>query len=463
MSNSLIISLLLLCAVVILLVLGAEIFRTWRLRRDRVTVPVAEPRPKTRGPAVSHRLEPELDALAIPAASRIEPDLGPDRPNDSLSIPAAASAAPTVTEHTVTLVGGSDRPPVPQSPAPPLTPDPPEALANALRDPVALVPVPEPGAVDAAPVGPASSLPRHEATTQVSTPPEPISATTGPTPGDTEQGQEPEPEEDPASLAVLNSFTDCIVDLACSTPVPGERLVALAQSFRRCGTKPVTIEVSVPASGRTTGRVWRAPQASDVCRALRVGILLDNRSGPLNAMEFSEFLARTQEFADRIGAQYKAPILSEVLLAARRLDGDCAQLDCTASISVEVEEALGPSQLAALAGPLAIVERGNNRYARLSTDGEAIFSVFLGDRPNRLCFLLDLPRVHSPITAWQQMVECARVASRRLSGSLVDSGGRPLNDKLIEGSAANVRQRAFALEAAGLKPGSPLALRVFNG
>jgi hypothetical protein len=48
LSNSLIVSLLLLCALVIVLVLVAELFRAWRLRQDRVAVPVESPRARGR-------------------------------------------------------------------------------------------------------------------------------------------------------------------------------------------------------------------------------------------------------------------------------------------------------------------------------------------------------------------------------------------------------------------------------
>lgn len=537
MSNSLIISLLLLCALVIVLVLGVELLRAWRLRKDRVSVPIEVPRRRGRAAesvhAAASRQEPELDGSTVSAPQRAEPDLGPGDPKSApaqridpfLDPPRSEpvqAAAPDLSPPWESAA--HERAPVPpavsaasrsaadhdrsRSPAEPASDPAQRSEANA---------GPQAAAADAAPIGSGGALqaaPPHAAATAYGASPGPVAklapatgapagpgrvvisssaASVGaPTAGSAPVGApiagsapvgapiagavDAAPAETVgaparaqpapvgvAALPVLSNLTDCIVDLACIAPVSGERLIALSQAFRRCGTKPVTLEVAVPSPDGSGGRNWRGPHPLDSCRALRIGILLDNRSGALNAMEFSEFLARTQELADRVGAQYKAPLMSEVLQAARRLDADCAQLDCTASVNVEADEALGPAQLASLAGPLAIIERGNHRYARMTADGEALFSVLLGDRPNRLSFLLDLPRVSSPISAWQQMIECALVASRRLPGRLVDSSGRPLTDRIIDSSAANVRQRAFALEAAGLKPGSPLALRVFNG
>jgi hypothetical protein len=224
----------------------------------------------------------------------------------------------------------------------------------------------------------------------------------------------------------------------------------------------VLIEMLAHDQSPAATRYWISPRSGGNARTLRIGILLDNRSGPLNAMEFSEFLSRVQEVAERLGARYAPPVMSEVLQAARRLDADCAQLDWTAGLNVDASESLGPAQLAGLAAPLLIVERGSNRYARLDDFGDPVFSVTLGDRPSRLSFLLDLPRVHAPQEAWSAMVDCALIAAKRLPGRLVDDAGKPLSQRFLDASAGQVRQKALALEAFGLKAGSALARRVFN-
>jgi hypothetical protein len=76
--------------------------------------------------------------------------------------------------------------------------------------------------------------------------------------------------------------------------------------------------------------------------------------------------------------------------------------------------------------------------------------------------LLDLPRVLYPQEAWAQMVECALIAAKRLPGRLVDDGGKPLTEQFLASNAAQVHQRALALEAVGLKAGTSIARRVFN-
>jgi hypothetical protein len=60
------------------------------------------------------------------------------------------------------------------------------------------------------------------------------------------------------------------------------------------------------------------------------------------------------------------------------------------------------------------------------------------------------------------MVDCALIAAKRLPGRLVDDAGKPLSQRFLDASAGQVRQKALALEAFGLKAGSALARRVFN-
>jgi hypothetical protein len=517
LTDSLTLSLLLFFALVVLAVLAREVWRMMALRRDRVREVPARPQPaKVRAHAASSppfpRQEPGFDSLDLAPGVRIEPDFPSDGAPDQVdpirfpSTPPAATAASAATPPRSSVTTQATAPPPASASA--------SASASAATTASATSPASVPvsrdrsddrrTAPDSTPrqapapaddvlgsTGPLVPPKKEEsiarAEPSASLPPQPVLISSPEAEPNLLSGPPPEPEprlsREPVSVPppgprpeasidpshepmhdspALSPATDCIVDLACTTPIPGDRLVSIAQTFRRCGTKPVMIEVPIPGATAASARSWRPPQASDNARALRIGILLDNRSGPLNAMEFSEFLARIDETADRLGARYTPPQMADVLQAARRLDADCAQLDWNAGLNVDTAEVLGPGQLSALATPLLIVERGSNRYVRLDELGDPIFSVSLGSRPNRLNFLLDLPRVRRPQEAWKQMVECALIAARRLPGRLVDDGGKPLSERFLESSALQVHQRALALEAVGLKAGSAMARRVFN-
>ena len=261
------------------------------------------------------------------------------------------------------------------------------------------------------------------------------------------------------SAPLLSEVSDCIVTLALPSPCPGERLTAIAQRFRRAGGKPVAIE------GRADGadpEDWRAPVPGVQYEALRIGVLMANRHGPLNAMEYSEFVAGVQSIAESLSALADTPDMAAVLARARDLDATCAQLDAQIGVNVEAPDPLGPAQLAGLAGALAVVERGSNRYARTGAQGELMFSVALADVPGRLTFLLDVPRCPPALQAWAHMIGTARECAVRLGGRLVDDAGQPLADASLAQIGRQLLQRYESLEAIGLPAGSPLALKVFN-
>ncbi|GAA4405575.1 cell division protein ZipA C-terminal FtsZ-binding domain-containing protein [Quisquiliibacterium transsilvanicum] len=281
-------------------------------------------------------------------------------------------------------------------------------------------------------------------------------------------------------VAVLDSRTDCIVELALPSLVSGERLIALASGFRRAGGKPVVVEAvrsspppapqgdgdeflsDAPAPVAQGAPQWRAPSTGAHFDLVRVGVLLANRNGPLNAMEFSDFAAGVQALADQLSALAAAPEMGPVLARARELDEVCASLDAQLGIGVESPEPLGLADLARLAGETSCVERGNNRYARLGPQGEVLFSLALTDAPNRLSLLLDVPRAPAEHSPWTEMVACAQLCAQRLGGRLVDDAGRPLADAELERIGQQIATRQERLAMIGIDAGSPLALRLFN-
>ncbi len=267
------------------------------------------------------------------------------------------------------------------------------------------------------------------------------------------------PARDGALQPALSPVYDCVVALELPQPLPGARLLALVQRFRRAGGKPVAADGLAVDAGPDD---WTVLAAARPYRALRIGVLMANRHGALNAMEFSEFAAGVQEIAEALAVLADLPDMARVLARAREIDTDCAQLDAQVGVNVEAPDALGPAQLAALAPGMSVVERGSDRYARLGPNGELLFSVALGDVPGRLTFLLDVPRAPAASGSWERMVETARACALRLGGRLVDDGGKPLADAALAQIGRQVAQRQEKLEEAGLAAGSPLALRVFN-
>ncbi|HYF60565.1 MAG TPA: cell division protein ZipA C-terminal FtsZ-binding domain-containing protein [Burkholderiaceae bacterium] len=270
----------------------------------------------------------------------------------------------------------------------------------------------------------------------------------------------PAPSAPPARQPgpVLDPRLDCVVAFSPDAPVAAERLLGAISTLRRAGSKPIAIEAD------TGDGHWTVPSAASApFRRVRAGVLLATRPGPLNAMEFSEFTAAMQTLGRAIGDPDVAmPDMRDVLEHARQLDETCALLDAVIGLNVETPQALSPAELAALAGGLGLVERGNNRFAALGDDGEVLFSLALGDRAEQLTLLLDVPRAPAAAEPWGRMVGCAMLCAERTGGRVVDDVGRPLTEAAAIEVARQLDQRYRRLQEAGLDAGSPAALRVFH-
>jgi hypothetical protein len=179
-------------------------------------------------------------------------------------------------------------------------------------------------------------------------------------------------------------------------------------------------------------------------------------------MEYSEFVAGVQALADQLGLLGDTPDMNAVLQRARALDERYAALDAQVGINVQVDAPLGLADLAGVAQACGCVERGNNRYARLTSGGDVLFSLSLSDLPDRLSLLLDVPRAPAVEDPWGCMVECASRCAEALGGRLVDDQGRQLPDAALARIGGQLAERQRSLTDAGVEPGSPLALRVFN-
>jgi hypothetical protein len=279
-------------------------------------------------------------------------------------------------------------------------------------------------------------------------------------PGPARSAPAPAPARPPAPAPLLSPMCDCIVTLPLETPLPGERLIAATQGIRRAGGKPILVD-GLPAGFASEDDA--VPLAAGISfRALRMGVLLANRHGPLNAMEYSEFVAAAQAAADQLATLADTPDMADAIARARDLDATCAQLDAQIGLNVDSPEALGPAQVAALAAELGMVDRGGHRHARLGPGGELVFTMSLTDSPQRLGFLLDVPRTAESLEGWSAMLDCARDVAARLSGRVVDDAGRPIPLESLDTIARQLAQRYASLEAIGLPAGSPLAMRVFN-
>lgn len=130
-------------------------------------------------------------------------------------------------------------------------------------------------------------------------------------------------------MSIIDRRIYCIVPLHLSVPIAAEKLMPLAQRLRRAGNKPIFIE-GKPSDNSTN---WQNLQPGGRYQALRIAVQLANRSGPLNELEFSEFITGAQTLADALDAELDCPDMAATVAIARELDAFAAQCDVQLSIN----------------------------------------------------------------------------------------------------------------------------------
>jgi ZipA, C-terminal FtsZ-binding domain len=256
--------------------------------------------------------------------------------------------------------------------------------------------------------------------------------------------------------SVLSDDFDYLIEFALPSLQSGERLISLTAAHRRAGAKPMAFD-GLLATGQ-----WVMLQPGELYIALRAGLLLANRHGPLNAMEFSDFGNLAQDLAKQLDCELNLADMPRVLSRARDVDRRCAELDAQLGISIQTVSVTSPATLAAVAVEHGLSERGGGRFAKLDDKGGTLFTLSFGEQADRLAMLLDVPRASAQYRPWQQMLQCAESLAQRLGGQLVDDTGKALPEGVWGQIEEQLRQRYWALEAAGIEPGSARALRLFN-
>lgn len=270
--------------------------------------------------------------------------------------------------------------------------------------------------------------------------------------------EEPAPRAaaEPSGVSELpNVVSEAIAVLTWQVPVPAGRVESEIRGMRRVGSKPLLF------GWRAEGtQDFTAEPGADRIEALQLGVLLATRSGPLHAMEYTEFHELVTKLSSSLGAQCSMPEMAEVLAKARALDQQCAAVDAQLSLVIQASQVLSAQAIAAAAQSLGLEQRGESRFA-MGPIYQQRFSVFPGDSGNSLVLLLDVPRTAQPRMAFEEMAQAGQAMSLALSAELVDESGRRLEQKDFEIISEQVSAKEQQLREIGIEPGSPIALRLF--
>ena len=290
--------------------------------------------------------------------------------------------------------------------------------------------------------------------------------------GAADLSQSPERRANKRIVNRLDALIDCIATLAVEAPVSGMVAMAHLPPTRRAGGKPFLIEGLNSETGE-----WEAPVSAHRYGEFQAGVLLANRTGALNEIEYSEFVQKVQAFADGIGALPQFPDMLEAVAAARELDGFAGQHDAQLAVHLHARSAawsvgyiqqhagrhgfvpgVVPGRLVLPAG-----EEGAPPILTLTFDSQAA----LADDPNvaavrDVTLSFDVPQTDpkaDPFVAWQAS---AQALSLGMDASIVDDHGRPLSPEGFGAIGHELGQLYTALEARDLPAGSAAARRLFS-
>jgi hypothetical protein len=270
----------------------------------------------------------------------------------------------------------------------------------------------------------------------------------------------------------VDALIDAIATLGLEAPVAGETVIAHLPASRRAGGKPFFIE-----GLNTESSQWEAPQPGARYGELQAGVQLANRSGALNEIEYSEFVQKTQAFADALGAVPDFPDMLDVRARAKELDAFAGAHDAHLAIHLQANAAawsVGYLRQCAerhgfvpgtMPGRMVLpsADEGAPPVLVLSFDAQAALS----EDPQqaavrRLTVSLDVAQTNEagdPFGAWQAVI---RALATEMDATAIDDDERPVTLQHYTTIASELKTLYSALASRDMAAGSAVARRLFQ-
>ena len=202
-----------------------------------------------------------------------------------------------------------------------------------------------------------------------------------------------------------------------------------------------------------------------------------NRAGPLNEIEYSEFVVKTQALADAFGGTPEFPDMRDAVARARELDTFASAHDAQLSVTLRARQTawsagyvqqnaarLGfvagvlPGRMvlpASLAGQPPVVTLHYDAQAALADD-PALTAM------RELTLDLDVAQVARSERPYVRLREAARSLAQAMDGHITDDDGQPLGDEAMDLIGSELETLYDQLDARELSAGSALARRLFS-
>jgi len=278
----------------------------------------------------------------------------------------------------------------------------------------------------------------------------------------------PQPERKP----VMDALIDVISTIEVDQPVSGDAALAAMPATRRVGTKPFHVEGCSELSGE-----WEPLLAGRRYSAFQAGVQLANRMGPLNEIEFSEFVVKAQAFADAIGGSPAFSDMLEEVARARELDQFASAHDAQLGFTLVARAAAWSpgyihqhaARLGFVAGVipgrmvLASSVQGLPPILSLTFDTQAALAEDPALSAIRECVLsLDVPQVPRSEQPYARLQQATQVLAEQMDGVITDGSGQTLGPEVMLEIGQDLEQLYDALDQRELSAGSPQARRLFS-
>ena len=270
----------------------------------------------------------------------------------------------------------------------------------------------------------------------------------------------------------LDLLIDAIAPLHTDQPVQGEVALAALPPTRRVGSKPFAVE-----GFNEIAQQWERPLAQQSYQYFQAGVQLANRTGALNEIEFSEFVVKTQAFADAINAAPDFPDMLHEVARARELDQFASEHDAQLAFVLRARQAAwspgylqqNAARLGFLPGPmpgrmlLPVNTAGLPPVLSLAFDTHAAVAEDLDQSAVRdVLVSLDVAQVHRSEQPFARLREVATELCARMDGVLCDQNGAPLPAMAMDPIATDLELLYDKLDSRELSAGSMLARRLFS-
>lgn len=271
---------------------------------------------------------------------------------------------------------------------------------------------------------------------------------------------------------VLDALIDVIAPIALEAPVSGDLALASMPPTRRVGSKPFAVEGQNAATAS-----WEWPQPGQRYQAFQAAVQLANRTGALNEIEFSEFVVKTQSFADAVGGEPDFPDMLGEVARARELDDFASQHDAQISFTLRtLSAAWSPGYVqqhaqrlgfvpASIAGRMVLPasQAGSPGVLSLAFDPRAALAEDpLQSALHEVTLSLDAPQVNRAEQPFVRMRESALALAARMEGAILDDAGRVISADGLDAIGASLEQLYDVLDTRDFSAGSPLARRLFS-